>query len=369
VHDRRPAAGSTAAHCPGVTRIGARLEPVRPELCYIVDAMSHVGRRGLLAICCAAAIAGGSLAMARPAHASVIERVVAVVGEDSILLSEIRIRARPMLLRIQAQVPPGAQRNAAISQAYVAVLERLIEEQLKTRSARKSQIHITPAEVDRALDRVAKQNGLTRATLLAEAARTGMSEAEYREEIRQQLLEMKLLELRLQGRLRITDQDAKSAYRRLVLAGRAEADTKLAWLVVSAEGTGVGAIAKARARAEQLAIRARAGADFAQLARTESDDPTTKHLGGLLGTVRPTQLPPGLDHGVTGLDVGEVSAPLRIGSRFVVLKVLERTAAPIPEYEAAEAQLKERVYMEKMDEARKQWLDGLRRQTHVETRL
>ncbi len=298
-----------------------------------------------------------------------VERVVAVVGEDSILLSEVRLRARPMLLRIQAQVPPGAQRNAAISQAYVSVLEHLIEEQLKLRSARKSQIHVTPAEIDRALDRVAKQNGLTRAALLTEAARTGMSEAEYREEIRQQLLEMKLLELRLQGRVRVTDQDARAAYRRLVVSARAESDTTVAWIVIEAKGESPDALAEARGRAEKVVARARSGEDFATLARQESQDPGTREQGGLLGTVRPSQLPPGMDRGVSSLDVGEVSIPLRIGSRFVVLKVLDRVSPPLPTYEAAEQQLKERVYVEKMDEARKQWLEGLRRQTHVETRL
>jgi len=44
-----------------------------------------------------------------------------------------------------------------------------------------------------------------------------------------------------------------------------------------------------------------------------------------------------------------------------VLKVLDRVSPPLPTYEAAEQQLKERVYVEKMDEARKQWLEGLRR--------
>ena len=61
----------------------------------------------------------GLLALTRPAKAEVIERVVAVVNEKAIFLSELRRRAAPFLDRIM-QAPSQAQQMAA-----KALLDRL----------------------------------------------------------------------------------------------------------------------------------------------------------------------------------------------------------------------------------------------------
>ncbi|MEQ9317600.1 MAG: hypothetical protein RIF41_00525, partial [Polyangiaceae bacterium] len=56
------------------------------------------------------AVALGTLAPT--SEAVVVERVVAVVGEKAILLSDLRRRARPFLVRLYAQIPSGPQRAA-----------------------------------------------------------------------------------------------------------------------------------------------------------------------------------------------------------------------------------------------------------------
>ena len=69
------------------------------------------------------------------------------------------------------------------------------------------------------------------------------------------------------------------------------------------------------------------------------------------------------------LGTGQVSQPIRSGGDFIIIKVLERDASALPDYESAKAELSERVYMDKMATARRTWLDNLRRQHHVEIRL
>jgi peptidyl-prolyl cis-trans isomerase SurA len=69
------------------------------------------------------------------------------------------------------------------------------------------------------------------------------------------------------------------------------------------------------------------------------------------------------------LDAGGVSEPVRQGNDFVILKVVSRDESQLPAYQDARDELSQRVYMEKMGKARTHWIDGLRRQTHVEVRL
>jgi peptidyl-prolyl cis-trans isomerase SurA len=326
-------------------------------------------RRKRALSCLVALVCTAGLLAVRPARSAVVERVVAVVGEHAILLSDLRARARPFLLRIHREIPPGARRTAAISQMYKLLLGRMVEEQLQQRAANKLRIVVSPQEIDQAIGRIAAQNGLKPLQVVQEAARSGMNEAEYRREIRRQLLDAKMLNLRLQGRIRITPSDLKAAYTRIARDERKKLWFRAAWIVLDAPRNRRSASNRARALAEQLVAQARRGADFAELARAHSDDEQSRKHGGLLGKIRPGTLPHAVDIATMGLDVGEVSAPLRNGDQIVIVKLLERQESSLPSFEEAAEELHQRVYMEKMNKARRHWLEGLRRTTHVEVRL
>jgi peptidyl-prolyl cis-trans isomerase SurA len=305
--------------------------------------------------------------LAAPAHATLVERIVAVVGEKAILFSDLRSRARPFLIQVHQTVPEGAQRSAAISQLYRNVLDKLVDEELEERAAQQSKLAVTGREIDEALMRVATQNKISVATLLAEAERSGLNEAAYRDELRRQLLEAKLINVRLQGRIRVGDQDLRDAYRRMVLEERQRLNVTPAWIVVSA-GSTVAEQRGRRALAESIAEKART-LDFAELARQYSDDPATRKTGGALPRVSLQQLSPTMARVALSLEVGQTSTPVRDGDRYIILKIVARDASTLPDFDDARQELAERVYMEKMSQAKKLWLDGLKHQHHVEVRL
>ncbi len=298
------------------------------------------------------------------ARATLVERIVAVVGEHAILLSDLRARAHPFLLQIYQGVPAGAQRSAAISQLYKGLIEKLVDEELEQRAAAQAKVSVTAREVEEALERVAQQNGITPAKLLAEARRTGLDDADYRDELRRQLLQTKLINVRLQGRIRVSEDDLRAYYRKLALEEREKLGFRAAWIVLDASGG-----ATSRKAAEVIARSARAGGDFANLARRYSNDPATRSKGGVMTQTRPEELPPTLGRVMLGLNVGETSGVIALPGAFAIVKILSRDESSLPTYEEAANELSQRVYLEKMTQARRTWLDNLRRQQHVEVRL
>jgi peptidyl-prolyl cis-trans isomerase SurA len=304
------------------------------------------------------------------AQAAVVERVVAVVADKAILLSDVLQRARPFQLQIYGSAPEGASRNAALSQLYRQLVERLVDEELQGREAAKANITVSAQEIQSAIERVAKQNEVTVEQLFEEAQKNGLNLTEYRAEIRRQLLDAKMLNLRVQGRLRISEDDMRGTYRRLQQEERRKLEFRAAWIRLQIPpGSGPEGANKVRDTAGQLSARARAGADFADLARTYSSDPATRQQGGLLAPMHPGDLTPEVDSALIAMEVGEVTQPLRQGEAWVVLKLIERSASQLPEYEKAKPQLQNRVYSEKMETTRRQWLDSLRKRTHVDIRL
>src|SRR5215467_5305804 len=88
----------------------------------------------------------------------------------------------------------------------------MIGERLEEQAADKARISVTPEEVDRGIQKVASEAKVTVKELMAEVRREGLTEQDYRNEIRRQLLEGKLVELRVLPRVRVTEQDARAAY-------------------------------------------------------------------------------------------------------------------------------------------------------------
>lgn len=82
---------------------------------------------------------------------------------------------------------------------------------------------------------------------------------------------------------------------------------------------------QAMQKAASLVARLRGGADFAQLARAESDDVESAQRGGSLGPMRPDVLPPQIAAVVSKLRPGQVSDPVRTQFGIHIFNVAEPT--------------------------------------------
>jgi peptidyl-prolyl cis-trans isomerase SurA len=123
----------------------------------------------------------------------------------------------------------------------------------------------------------------------------------------------------------------------------------------------------ARRRLQGLRERIAAGADFAELARLNSEDGTAAR-GGELGWVYPGDTVPEFERAMNALAPGEVSAPVRTPFGFHLIEVQERRAADV----SAERQrllARQALRERKADEAYQEWLRQLRDRTYVELRL
>jgi peptidyl-prolyl cis-trans isomerase SurA len=162
------------------------------------------------------------------ALASITERVVAVVGEQSILWSEVLRRAAPARLQIRSAL---LQRYGSIDpnlltvqeqELYKEVLDRIIDDRLEEKQAERARLTVTSEEIDKGLETIAARaetqlgRRVSVEDVLAQVAQSGSSEQDFREEIRRQIIEGKLIELRVRPRVRITEQDIHAAYARWV---------------------------------------------------------------------------------------------------------------------------------------------------------
>jgi peptidyl-prolyl cis-trans isomerase SurA len=125
--------------------------------------------------------------------------------------------------------------------------------------------------------------------------------------------------------------------------------------------------AEARRRIMQLRARIVAGADFAQIARSNSDDASAAR-GGELDWVYPGDTVPEFERAYEELKIGEVSQPVRTPFGYHLIQVLERRSSEVSP-ERRRLQAREVLRERKADEAYQEWLRQLRDTTYVELKL
>jgi len=103
--------------------------------------------------------------------------------------------------------------------------------------------------------------------------------------------------------------------------------------------------AAARERAEGILARARAGEDFADLARENSDDSSNAGRGGDLGYNPRGRMVSEFDDAQFDMEIGDVSEVVETRFGFHVIKVVGKREGDVPEDEA-KLELSERLYRE-----------------------
>ncbi|MGH8696502.1 MAG: peptidylprolyl isomerase [Burkholderiales bacterium] len=125
---------------------------------------------------------------------------------------------------------------------------------------------------------------------------------------------------------------------------------------------------EARRKLAVLRQRIAEGANFAELARLNSDDTASAQRGGELGWTVPGDLVPEFERAMNALKIGEMSEPVRTPFGYHIIQVEERRTADLSaDRKRIEAR---RVLRDRRaDEAYQEWLRQLRDRSYVEHRL
>lgn len=304
-----------------------------------------------------------SIGIARPAptRAEVVERVVAVVDDHAIFLSELRRRAIPFMPRLMEV--PELQRLAALRQLYDEILERLIDEELVERAAQTQQIRISSADVERAVLNVVRQNGLELSEFWEVVSEQGYTEAQYRADLRRQLLRYRLLNERVRGRVNITEADVRRVYdQRLARANRSLRFRTSHIFVAVPEGASAADVARGRREAEGI---------HEELTAENFADGIALYGGGELGWLRQGDLPGELEQTLLTMQTGQISRPVRGPSGYHIFLVhdRERGGDSMPPFEDVRDQLYQDMMGRAMERQERLFLEELRRDAIIDKRL
>ncbi|BAN68338.1 peptidylprolyl isomerase [endosymbiont of unidentified scaly snail isolate Monju] len=252
--------------------------------------------------------------------AQVLDRIVAVAGDDVVTLGELREKTRELAGELRHSNPGSLPSE---QQIVNSALEKLILDKLQLAEAQRLGITTDDKTVDEAIARIAARNQLSVAQLREALASEGVSFEQFRNKIRHQLIISRLINREVTRRIQVSESEIDQYLAREAAAPDEKREVHLMHILVATpDGASTEQIARARARATEARKKLEQGTDFASVAR-EYSDARNAIQGGDLGWVRLGQLTPTMAEVVSKANAGEVIGPFRSGAGFHLLKVAE----------------------------------------------
>ena len=290
----------------------------------------------------------------------VLDRVVAVVNEEALTLSEIQEDGQPVVRRI-FQDFVGSERDRQLEQAEKKLMDDLIDRRLMYQVAKKEGTLPSDAEVNGAIDDLKKNNKVAddaqfRAMLKAE----GLTLEQIRRSIAERLAIGRLLARQIRSSIIIDEEELKKFYQSNEEKFRQIPQAEIRHIFFSA-ATNEEAV---RVRAEEALAKIQAGADFVEIARASGDQ-----KAGELITVHRGDLAPEIEAAAFGLKAGAVSPLIRTDSGYHLIKVESVQAESVAPFSAVRESIRDQLFQDKFEAKRKDWLTDLRSKAFIQVMI
>lgn len=297
--------------------------------------------------------------------AKVLNSIAAIVNDDIITLYEVIREAQPVIREAEKK---GALDDDGRSKIRRAALEHLIEKKLLEQKVKELNIKVTDEEVTQAIDDVKKQNNMASQEVLVSAlASQGLTFEQYRSQLQEQIEKIKLVSMEVRAKIHVAESEMREYYQ----ANRAkysEDDSFRARHIFfrTNEKAPADDIKRTMSTALMVLAEAKSGKDFAELARSYSEDPAARKDGGALGTFKKGDMMPELERAILEMKPGEVSDLVYTTSGFHIIKLEERITGKMKPFESVKTEIEDALYRKKSEERFSQWAKELRSKASIE---
>jgi len=250
-------------------------------------------------------------------ESQLLDRVVALVDEDVVLLSELLTEEQKMRDLLAANNAPDMPADELRPQA----LERIIVHKLQLEEATKQGITIDDETLLKSVGTIAERNNLTIPELEQALIKEGMSLESYREDLREQIILSRLKNREVLGHIQISKAEVDNylANAEQLPGGRSAFHLRHI-LVPTPERASSEELAQVKKKAEQLIAQLRQGADFATMSTRHSAGRQALE-GGDLGWIEAGKLPSLFTSDLAVMERGEIAGPIQSASGFHIIKL------------------------------------------------
>lgn len=232
-----------------------------------------------------------------------------MIVDDGILMeSQIDIALEEIIKRYDAQNIPKPPINVLREQT----IEKLVVEELQLQMAERAGVRISDAELNATVARIASNNGMSLEDFILYLDGEGESYQRLRNNIKKEMTVQRVQRGRVGSSINITDKEFEAFLATDESLKQLEPELLVRQILV-----------KTSSEASEVLEKINTGLDFEILAKEFSISSNASE-GGLMNWRKKSDMPSLFAEGLEGVDVGQVSSPLKSGAGLHILKVEEK---------------------------------------------
>jgi peptidyl-prolyl cis-trans isomerase SurA len=308
-------------------------------------------KRRIFTIICAGVF---TLILHYPLSAEIANRVVAFVNDDIITLHELNKEIK----KKTGLSPEDLKRQdeKAYFETGRKVLSNMIDEKISRDKIKELKISVPDSEVDAAVKRIEQDNRITHEEMLETLKKEGLTYESYRENIRNQIERMQLINYEVKSKIIIREESILEYYNQHRAEFETEEKVRLAAIfLIKKDPSDQTERGPLEGKGKEILSRLKDGEVFGELARQFSQGPGAKE-GGDLGYFKTSQLDPDVSKIVNDMSPGDVSDLITTPSGIKIIKLLEKQQKGVKTLEEARDAIYGDLYLEEVNKQYASWI-------------
>lgn len=295
----------------------------------------------------------------------VVDRIVAVVNDEIITLYDLNKTLKPYEENIQALGYPSEKLRETLFKLRSDLLGKLVDQKLADQQIKKNNLTISLQEIDATIERIKESRSYTDEDLRAGLAEQGLTIEEYRENLKKQLLRGKLVDREVKSKIVITREEIEKYYNehREKYAGETKYHLWNIFIRFS-QMTDESQKQIAFGKMETVLSQLKQGRSFESFADEAPDSPESPE-GTDLGLYRLDELSHQLGNVVKDMKEGEYSSIIETDRGYQIIYVQKLLMTDSKSLSDVEAEIKDVLYNEAIDNRYNTWLSELRERSHI----
>jgi peptidyl-prolyl cis-trans isomerase SurA len=291
------------------------------------------------------------------ANQEIVDRIVAVVNDDIITLSQLHKAVQPYLKQVAVSQRSESAKKQMVEAIEKEMLDTLIDRTLTRQEAARQKISISDDEVQSAIDNFKRQNGLDQEAFEKGLEVEGISLEEYRERVRENFMQSLLVNRVIRSRIIVTQTEIETYYHAHPEKFKGEKKYHLRNILAASES-----------EAAHVLSRLDQGLSFPEAARQFSAAPNAGD-GGDLGVFDIDTFNDAVKAAVKSLKKGEYSRVISTNQGFQIIFVEEILDAGGKTLEQAREEIQDILYREQAEEKFARWIESLKKNAHIRIML
>lgn len=297
------------------------------------------------------------------ANGETLNRVVAIVNDDIVTLYELNKKIKEL-----TGLTPVELKGRNEEQYYETrskILELLIDDKITHGKIREMGIKVTQQEIDKAIEKIKRNNKWTQEDLVSGLQKEGLSLEKYKENMKGELERIELINYEVRSRILIREEMMIQYYEEHKKRFHEEMRVHLASIFLLRQNPDDEEESlEIEKKGKDILARLKGGEDFKDLARKFSQGPGAED-GGYLGVFQLDELNPGLKRVLEVMPEGGFSDLIIMPKGIQIIMMVKKEGGKVKSFEDVEDAIYGILYQEEIDKRYSAWIKELRERSYM----